>query len=201
MEGLCHELLSGTTLAGNEHRILRSTEPPNELSDLLHGWTLANDPIHRRTTRGLRLSRPATILHRLADRSGQLSEIVGFDHVVACSRLDPVNVTGWNENRVWRRGQEGKFGAARKRTLRAARRNALCPKSNWFELVASTDGEVFFDLNLRKSYDSEAPMNREFTTEAAGTLRLAANDLAHERDLIDKYDNNRGWIWVRVHRL
>ena len=28
-----------------------------------------------------------------------------------------------------------------------------------------------------------------------------ANDLAHDWEIIDKYENNRGWVWVRVHRL
>jgi len=39
-----------------------------------------------------------------------------------------------------------------------------------------------------------------FTANADGELFLAANDADARFDLLDKYDNNAGWVWVRIRR-
>ena len=64
------------------------------------------------------------------------------------------------------------------------------------------DGERFQRLVLKQSDDDDvvSPFEVTFDVVEDGEFHFAANDLASRFDLIDKYDNNRGWEWVRVER-
>ena len=39
-----------------------------------------------------------------------------------------------------------------------------------------------------------------FSPKQAGERVFAANDLASRFDVIDKFDDNRGWVWLQVTR-
>ncbi len=55
-------------------------------------------------------------------------------------------------------------------------------------------------LKMKGRDDKRPFFTPTFTATAGGELRLAANDMDGWWKF-DRYDNNKGWIWVRVERL
>ncbi len=83
--------------------------------------------------------------------------------------------------------------------ISAAKKNRLNIKGDWFELVVSVDGKKFDRLKL--SVDKvNARFVAEYKTPKKRELVFAANDLSSSWKLIDKYDNNEGWAWIRIER-
>ncbi|MDZ7827613.1 MAG: DUF2235 domain-containing protein [Gammaproteobacteria bacterium] len=119
---------------------------------------------------------------------------------------DPCDVRGWNtidsgpESKLpWEDGERASGGWLDK-VIRKARDHRLVPEADWFELVARIGEGPWFRLDPPEPDSAHADLVMGFTADADGELMLAANDLASRWDLIDKYDNNQGWIWARIRR-
>lgn len=119
---------------------------------------------------------------------------------------DPCDVRGWNtiesgpESKLpWEDGERATGGWLDK-VIRRARDHRLVPEADWFELVARIGDGPWFRLDPPAPESAHADLVMHFTAESEGELSLAANDLASRWDPVDKYDNNRGWIWARIRR-
>ena len=55
-------------------------------------------------------------------------------------------------------------------------------------------------MGLKKPAAETDDFVAKYRVQKDGELHFAANDLAHWIGLIDKYDNNQGWVWVHVER-
>ena len=123
--------------------------------------------------------------------------------------LDPCDVHGWNlvesgptAMRPYVDGQPADLGAVRSSLIKMAHKRRMAPTANWFELVLRIgDEKRGRRLGIEKSAEGTSELKAEFAAWKDGELRFAANDLASRFDLFDKYDNNVGWIWLRIKRI
>lgn len=139
-------------------------------------------------------------------RKGQTYRIeVGAAQVWKDGDLDPCDVLGWSldpkANKLpWIDGRQDDLGFLKAGVIRKAERKRLVRDADWFELVVGFDGRKFHRLNLKRGAGEIDPITAEIAIPQDGELHFAANDLASVIDLIDKYDNNSGGIWVSVTR-
>jgi hypothetical protein len=125
-------------------------------------------------------------------------------------KLDPCDARGWNTVEAptadgrepklpWKNGQQVSRSLLRG-LVRPSRHRALVPEADWFELVAAIGESDFRRLNPPPAED-HADIEVTFTAWADGELRLAANDIRSRWQLLDRYGNNEGWLWVGVSRV
>jgi len=116
--------------------------------------------------------------------------------------LDACDIRGWDttgKKGAWKKGKPYTFDGIKKRLINTAKKNRLNIKGDWFELVASVDGKKFDRLKF--SVDKKKTrFVAEYKAPKKGELVFAANDLSSSWKLIDKYDNNEGWAWIRIER-
>ena len=121
--------------------------------------------------------------------------------------LDPCDARGWNTVAVTTKEREAKLawkdgeqldGSILDGLTRRARSKSLVPEADWLELVAAIGGGAYRRLGLTAPEDESQPFTVEFKAWDSGELMLAPNDLSHKLDLIDRYDNNEGWLWVTL---
>lgn len=121
-------------------------------------------------------------------------------------RLDPCDARGWNtvqegadrESKLpWKDGRQVQ-PALLKGLVRPSKHRALVPEADWFELVAAIGDGEYRRLQLPPPITPDADIETVLTAWTDGELRLAANDIAHRWQWLDRYGNNRGWIWVEV---
>ena len=120
--------------------------------------------------------------------------------------LDPCDVRGWNlvesgptAMPPYVDGQPADLGAVRSSLIKMAHKRRVVRTANWFELVLRIgDEKRGRRLGIEKVDEDTPEFKAEFTAWRDGELHFAANDLASRFDLIDKYDNNVGWIWLGI---
>ena len=122
--------------------------------------------------------------------------------------LDPCDLQGWttsddpqNTMRAWKDGKQHNFNRAQRAMIDSAAKNRLVPDANWFNLVMKVGTADWQIAPLSLGTAAPQAFTGEFTAPESGEVRFAANDLASRWDIIDKYDNNQGWIWVEVERM
>lgn len=121
--------------------------------------------------------------------------------------LDPCDVRGWNTIKKGAKaklpydgGEELDAGRVKLSFIKMGRGKRLVPDADWFELVYRIgDGEHKVIHFSRPAQETE-PYTKSFTASGNGEIFFAANDLASRFDLVDKFDNNAGWVWIRVTR-
>lgn len=131
---------------------------------------------------------------------------VGRAQVWKDGSLDPCSIMGWNiehmdknDPKAPRKDDEVVSNFIINRMIRLARKYKLVQEADWFELIVSTDGKAFEKLDI---HEPDAPTeNYVITYEATreGELHFAANDASS--GMIDKFDNNQGWVWVKIERV
>jgi len=120
--------------------------------------------------------------------------------------FDPCSPLGWNLSEKsellhpWVKGKPADVNFVNSVLIRGASSKKLVKEASWFEWVVSVDGENFLKLNTDGGTKNQ-PYRATLDIVKKGTLEFAANDLASRWGFIDKYDNNRGWIWVRIRRI
>lgn len=121
--------------------------------------------------------------------------------------LDPCGIHGWRLNTEhdalapWKAGRRHEFNSLQAATLKAAAKKRVVPDAAWFELVWAIGKGDFQRFSFEASEASGArAAHAQFTAPIDGELVLAANDLPSNWPLIDKYDNNQGWVWIRIER-
>ena len=116
--------------------------------------------------------------------------------------MDACDIRGWDttgKKGAWKKGKPYTFDGIKKRLINTAKKNRLNIKGDWFELVASVDGKKFDRLKF--SVDKKKTrFVAEYKAPKKGELVFAANDLSSSWKLIDKYENNEGWAWIRIER-
>lgn len=124
-------------------------------------------------------------------------------------KLDPCDILGWNllpsdrkgSKRPWEDGKPADLNLLEKKLVKAATKKRLVPEADWFELVMSLDGKNFIPLGFKKPAKKTEDFTVTYKASDDGELCFTANDLSSSFGLIDKYDNNSGWIWLEVERL
>ena len=121
--------------------------------------------------------------------------------------LDPCDILGWNTKksgadakRPWENGEPADHNALSTRLIRLGGRKKLVQNADWFQLVVGVDGDGFEAPAIALPASETEPYRLSYEPGADGRLSLAANDLYSRIGVIDKYDNNAGWIWVKVTR-
>ena len=128
--------------------------------------------------------------------------------------FDPCDIQGWNvvsEKEAATKGIETKLpyeggeqmdrSAVKSKIIQLAKRWRLVPHADWFELVASLDGKDYFPLGIKKPAKETQPFKMKLAAQSDGELHFAVNDAASRLDVFDKYDNNAGWVWIKVTRI
>jgi|GEM_PF-3146865 len=113
--------------------------------------------------------------------------------------LDACDVRGWNTKKdktPYENGRKADLGSLKSRMIKWAGNKKLVRGADWFELVAGVEA-----LGIPAPKGKTDPHVATYAPGATGELFFAANDLASHLDLIDKYDNNQGWVWVKVTRV
>ena len=119
--------------------------------------------------------------------------------------LDPCDIRGWNAqpdapNPPYENGEPIRSGKLKSTAFKKAKQQCLVPEADWFELVLKT-GDGDYQRVTPETREAETdPFVIAFSPKQAGELVFAANDLASRFDVIDKFDNNQGWVWLQVTR-
>ena len=119
--------------------------------------------------------------------------------------FDPCDILGWstdNKDKVpYVHGEKADINAIKGRLIKGFRWKLLHPSSDWFELVMKIGDTPFKGLTIDKPKHEYESFEIRFTAEASGELVFAANDLSSRNKFVDRYDNNEGWVWLKVTRL
>jgi len=119
--------------------------------------------------------------------------------------FDPCDIRGWStensDKAPYIDGERAKIGAIKGALISGFKKKRLQPVSDWFELVMKVGDEPFQDLSVKKPKHDYEDFEIAFTAKASGELVFAANDLSSGNKFVDKYGNNKGWIWLNVTRL
>lgn len=120
-------------------------------------------------------------------------------------KFDPCDIRGWstdNSDKIpYINGEEANIGSIKGSLIRGFKKKRLHAASDWFELVMKIGDQPFQGLDIKKPKHDYDAFEIGFTAKASGELVFAANDLSSRNQLVDKYDNNEGWIWLKVTRL
>lgn len=138
-------------------------------------------------------------------QAGEAYEIeVGRTQVWKDGDLDPCDVRGWSTTDPakvpYEGGKQVEKSAISSWLIRRGDRLKLHRPADWFELVCRIGDEGFVPIRVVAPAEQESPFVMSFTANADGELVLAANDASDRFDLLDKYDNNAGWVWVTIRR-
>ena len=121
--------------------------------------------------------------------------------------FDPCDIAGWNTIKVGEKSklpyEDGELvdpSALTAYVARFARKGRLVQDADWFQLVVGVDGDDWAAPTTKKPAGETDPWILNFTANGDGRLSFAANDLKSRIDLVDKYDNNAGWVWAKVTR-
>ncbi len=130
--------------------------------------------------------------------------------------LDACDIRGWNtggkgkpQKIPYQDGEKADLGSLKANVIRSATKYKLVKTADWFELVVKIltseekkdDLKGYQRLKIVKPQARTEPYVITFKAQKNGELRFAANDLAHKFGFIDKYDNNEGWVWIKVIRM
>jgi uncharacterized protein (DUF2235 family) len=123
--------------------------------------------------------------------------------------LDPCDILGWNTNKPelktsklpYEDGKPADLGTLTTNVIRMGKKKKLVKTADWFELVMSIGEDDYHRLNIKKPGDEITPYTISFSAAKTGELYFTANDLASSISFIDKYDNNAGWVWVKVKQV
>lgn len=121
--------------------------------------------------------------------------------------LDPCDVRGWNTIKEgakaklpYEGGETLDAGRVKLSFIKMGRGKRLVPDADWFELVYRIGDGEHKAIHFAKPAKETESYTKTFTASGNGELFFAANDLASRFDLVDKYDNNAGWVWIRLTR-
>lgn len=153
-------------------------------------------------------AREADNRSRILVRQGERYQLeVARTQVWKDGDLDPCDILGWNTKksgadakRPWENGEPADHNALSTRLIRLGGRKKLVQNADWFQLVVGVDGDGFEAPTIALPASETEPYRLSYEPGADGRLSLAANDLYSRIGVIDKYDNNAGWIWVKVTR-
>ncbi len=119
--------------------------------------------------------------------------------------FDPCDITGWstdNPDKVpYIDGEPANIGSVKRALIRGFKKKRLSSVSDWFELVLKIGNEPFQDLSIKAPKHDYENFEIKFTAKDSGELVFAANDLSSRNKFVDKYDNNKGWVWLKVKRI
>ena len=120
-------------------------------------------------------------------------------------KFDPCDIRGWStedsNKPPYIDGEKANIGSIKGRLIRGFKKKRLHAASDWFELVMKIGDQPFQGLDIKKPKHEDEAFKIKFTAKASGELVFAANDLSSRNKLVDKYDNNEGWVWLKVTRL
>ncbi|MDJ0834102.1 MAG: DUF2235 domain-containing protein [Gammaproteobacteria bacterium] len=127
--------------------------------------------------------------------------------------LDACDIRGWNtvekgktSKIPYQDGEKANLGSLKANVIRSANKYKLVKTADWFELVvkiyakgdAKDDLKGYQSLTITRPAAETQPYVINFKAQESGELRFAANDLSSKFGFIDKYDNNDGWVWLKV---
>lgn len=142
------------------------------------------------------------------DRNQQYEIEIERTQVWKDGGFDPCDISGWNaissgpkSKLPWEDGDQVDLNVLKTRIVGWARKRRLVQDADWFQLVVGIDGDQFMAPTIKKPGDEKTPWLLKYKAVASGRLSFAANDLRSRLDIVDKYDNNAGWVWVRVRRV
>lgn len=118
--------------------------------------------------------------------------------------LDPCDIRGWSlkaSKPAWSDGAIKEFNTPTRKIISKLKKKCPVPKADFFELIAKIGNGPFTRLSIPAKTNREHAYSFSLTAQQTGELVLAANDVSSDWDIIDKYDNNQGWIWLRVERV
>ena len=113
-----------------------------------------------------------------------------------CASEDPLNPKG-----AWKDGKRHVFNPVQQKLIQKAEPSRPSPQADWFELIYKIGSGDWSRLPVTLSSGNRGAFTGEVMAEISGELIFCANDLASRWDFLDKYDNNRGWIWLEVEGL
>ncbi len=172
-------------------------QPPAKLTTLAPGETA-----HARVLAATQRNRTRIHLEKDARYVVRISTL----QVWKDGDLDPCGVLGWELDapadalKPWKEGKRHQFNSVQRAMIKAAQQKRVVREAPWFAILYAIDDDDFNPLPLSPEKDAPSCHRSGFAASRNGELVFAANDLASRWDLIDKYDNNQGWIWLEVHR-
>ena len=140
----------------------------------------------------------------LANTGDQFTITVNRLQVWKDADLDPCDILGWNTDKsanakpAYKDGDKVDPNTLQKTLIRSARNKRVAKHADWFELVVRVGDGEFERLNIKRPVTQEQPFVMTYQAKADGALIFTANDLAHPINVIDKYDNNTGWVWLEI---
>ena len=121
--------------------------------------------------------------------------------------LDPCDIQGWNTDKppkakpAYKDGDKVNPGSISKRLRRSVKSKRLVKQADWFELVISVGKDNYQRLSITKPPTEAQPFVIPFQAKSEGELFFAANDVSHPIGLVDKYDDNTGWVWINIKKI
>ncbi len=152
------------------------------------------------------------VFARLKSNPSHIQVLQGTRYTLTLSRLqvwkdgdfDPCDILGWSTDdanrRPYQKGKPVDVGILKKRMIQSARGGRLCKAANWFELVVRIGQSDWQRMEIPIPPNAFEPYSISLEAWTDGELCFAANDLSSKLDLIDKFDNNQGWVWVHIKR-
>ncbi|MCH6256627.1 DUF2235 domain-containing protein [Puniceicoccaceae bacterium K14] len=119
-------------------------------------------------------------------------------------KLDACDIRGWSlraAKPAWQKGEEKKFNAVERRAISSFKKKCPVRQADFFELIAKIGKGEFFKLSIPNKADTEGNYVVSLKASRDGELIFAANDVSSKWDFFDQYDNNKGWVWLKVERI
>ncbi|MEM0955421.1 MAG: DUF2235 domain-containing protein [Pseudomonadota bacterium] len=115
--------------------------------------------------------------------------------------LPPCRANGWNvDDPALESVFDGMASIGTKPLIKMGRKSRVMPEEDWFVLCGEQKIPSGYTEPFAIGDGSRLP-NGVFHALVEGELVLFANDLSSKIGLLDKYDNNAGWLVLRLKRL
>lgn len=120
--------------------------------------------------------------------------------------LDPCDIRGWNTTKgagakpAYKDGDPIDPNKLKSALIKRAANKRMVKTSDWFELIVSCEKGNYKKLAIKVPALETEPYRIAYKATSEGELYFTANDLSHTLDVIDKYDNNSGWVWLKITR-